>query len=79
MSQGFEPNHLAGGGDQQLLVTASLRFARWEDTLPSLFFLFFISAFPQSFDIRGRGVAGGSFSLLPVCPFSFLLLSTPLG
>ncbi|ERJ72321.1 hypothetical protein HMPREF1556_00781, partial [Porphyromonas sp. oral taxon 278 str. W7784] len=26
MSQGFEPNHLAGGGDQQLLVTAPLRF-----------------------------------------------------
>ena len=26
MSQGFEPNHLAGGGDQQLLVSASLRF-----------------------------------------------------
>gem|GEM_PF-6727929 len=46
MSQGFEPNHLVGGGDQQLLVTASLRFARWEGTLLSLFFLSFISDFP---------------------------------
>ena len=79
MSQGFDPNHIGGGGDQQLQFSASCYvahhlalFYREGGTLPSLFFLSFISDFPQSFDIRARSVVGGCFSLLSVCPLSFL-------
>ncbi len=78
MNQGFDPDHLVGGGDQQLLFSASCYvahhlalFYREGGTLPSLFFLSFISDFPQSFDIRARSVVGGCFSLPLSVPFLF--------